>query len=154
MNNYKLKENEVVLYKGDITFLESLEKAKLILTNINIVFVSKEDNEVELYPIEEIKIYEGVPQIKTKGNKVELYLISTEKEIKFTSLIELNKFIKATIQLLTGKNTAERCAEKVKQSIKLVNDTLGIDIVGATGNIIKNGVVGSVLGIREKTKIK
>lgn len=151
MENYKLKENEVVLYKGEITLADKKGNTQLILTNLNIVFITKnkklfteEEVNVDFYPVEEIKIYEGIPQIKTKGNIVELYLLSTEKEFTFISKIELHKFMSEAKKLLTGKTTAERNAEKVKNTIKLVDDTLGIDTVSAVGNTVKDGIVGKV----------
>lgn len=142
MNNYKLKENEVVLYKGDVT-LSNKNSKRLILTNLNIVLIDQEDNvSIEIYPIEDIKLYQGQPQIKKKGNLVEIYLLSTEIDFVFNSKIELNKFISEAIKLLTGKTAVERGAEKVKNAIKLVDDTLGINTVSAVGSVVKDGVVG------------
>ena len=151
MEHYTLKEDEVVLYKGDITLLDKKDKTQLILTNLNLVFITKtkkifEDEIVntESYPIENVKIYEGLPQVKTKANNVEIYFKTTEKEFIFESKHELHKFVGEINKLLTGKTTAERNAEKVKSAINLVNDTLGIDVVQTTGNVAKKGIVGGI----------
>lgn len=146
MDNYKLQSNEVVLYKGDVVLLNENNTLKLILTNLNFVFIPQhnENLPIEIYPIEDVKMYQGLPQIKTKANNVEIYFLTSEKEFSFNSKIELHKFTKEATKLLTGKTTAERNAEKVKNAIGLVDNTLGINTVSAVGSVIKDGVVGKV----------
>lgn len=151
MENYKLKADEVVLYKGDVVLTGKKGNTELIFTNINLVLInkykklfSKEEITVLEYPVNEIKIYEGVPQIKTKGSIAEIYLLETEIEIDFDSKMELHKFTNAANKLLTGETNVQKGAKKVKDAIGLVDDTLGINTVEATGNVIKNGLVGSI----------
>ncbi len=148
MEHYNLREDEVVLYKGNVTMLDKQQPTQLLLTNLNFVFITKnadeESVETVIFPIEEVKIYEGIPQIKSKDSFVEIYFKTTEKEFAFESKSELHKFVSAATNLLTGKSGAERNAEKVKGAIGLVNDTLGVDIVKATGDVIKNGVGGAI----------
>lgn len=91
-------------------------------------------------------MYEGAPQIKTKGHEVEVYLLEDEVNFEFESKMELHKFINASNKLLTGETSVQKGAKKVKDTIGLVDDTLGINTVQATGNVIKNGVVGSITG--------
>lgn len=153
MENYNLREDEVVLWKGNINLSDQKECSRLILTNLNLVFITKINNSetdeiinTEIYNIQEVKMYQGVPQVKTKASKVEIYLKSTEKEFTFDSKNELHKFVSEINKLLTGKTTAERNAEKIKNAIHLVNDTLGVDIVKGAGEVVKNGIVGSVSG--------
>ena len=59
----------------------------------------------------------------------------------------MNLFKSAIIDLLTGKTSAERNAQKVKEGIGLVNETLDVDIVHSVGNLIHDGV----MSIFEKT---
>ena len=99
MEKYQLKEDEVVLYKGAITTNEGFNE--LILTNLNIVFIN--ENNTEAYPTADVKIYENKPQVKAKGNKVEIYLKKGEKEFNFKSILETQKFLNAIKKLLTGK---------------------------------------------------
>ena len=159
MKNYQLREDEVVLYKGNVTLVDKQIIAQLILTNLNIVFISNENEDVNVlsYPADNIKMYQGVPQIKVKGNNAEIYLLSTEIELKFDSKIELHKFDSAALKLLTGKTAAERCADKVKTAInkgyEFADETLGIESKQMVGNAIKNGgikksanVVGGIFG--------
>ena len=105
---------------------------------------------VDTYPVNDIKIYKGIPQLVTKGNVVEVYLMSCEKEVYFTSKCELIKFVNVVNDLLTQKTLSERCAEKVKKTIGLVNDTLGIDSVSAVSNIVKDGFVGTTANLLNK----
>ena len=154
MENYNLGPDEVVLYKGNVTLKEMKGETELILTNHNLVFInkykrlfSKAEITVIDYPTTSIKMYEGIPQIKTKGDIVEVYLVEGEKEIRFYSKSEQHKFTSVANKLLTGMTTAQRNAKKVKDAIGLVDDTLGINSVQATGTVIKNGVVGNLTGV-------
>ena len=151
MENYKLRADEVVLYKGDVALKNKNGTTELILTNINLVFInrykklfSKEEIIILEYPVHSIKMYEGEPQIKAKSNIVEIYLLETEIEVEFNSKMELYKFINATNKLLTGKSSVQKGAKKVKDAIDLVDDTLGINTVQATGNVLKNGIAGGI----------
>lgn len=135
MLSYKLKEDEVVLYKGDVNLLDEGRTGKLILTNYNIVFVKNvdnnlEENNIDIYLVEDIKLYEGVPQIKSKGNKIEIYFRTTEREFSFVNKSDLHKFVNSAVKLRTGKTIIERSAEKVKGTIKQIDDSFEIDSVG------------------------
>lgn len=153
MENYNLRADEVVLYKGNVILKSKKGTTELILTNLNIVFInkykelfSKEEVTVLEYPVGSIKIYEDIPQIKVNGNTVEIYLLETEIEFNFNSKTELYKFNCAAKKLLTGQTSAERMCKNVKNSIALIDDTLGINTVQATGDVIKNGIVGNITG--------
>lgn len=154
MEHYDLEENEVVLYKGQVTKPKQKGSIQLILTNINFVLInkqkklfSKEQINVDTYPISEIKYYNGLPQVLKKGNLIELYFLNEETEFTFESRNEARKFVNATLNLLTNKTTFERTAEKVKNTISVVDNTLGIDSMQITGNALKNGVVGKTTDI-------
>ena len=95
--------------------------------------------DVEIIPVVDVKIYEGKPQIKTKGHLVEIYFVGKEKEFYFNSKQEMHKFIDESIKLITGKTKAERFADKIKDGINLTNNTLGVDIIDFTKNVVQNG---------------
>ncbi|MBQ3158302.1 MAG: hypothetical protein IJB98_01265 [Clostridia bacterium] len=147
MDYYKLDSDEVVLYKGRVVLHGKNGTTELVLTNKNLVFVNmhefftKEEVTVLEYPAKSIKVYEGEPQIKTKGKVTEIYLIETELELEFPSKNELHSFSGAVRKLLTGVTVAQKNAQKVKSSIDLVNEALGINTVQVVGDVIKNGVV-------------
>ena len=152
MENYQLAEDEVILYKGEITLSGEQEKSFLYFTNLNFVFITtiknifngEEKTFIEKYPVEEIKIYQNKPQIKVNKNIVELYFKTTEKIFTFKQKNELTKFENEVLNFFSGKTTAERNAQKIKSGIALVDDTLGIDSVKIVGNAIKDGVGNTI----------
>lgn len=163
MAAYSLQSNESVLYKGNATIKDKKGKAELMLTNLNVVIVftvkkglfSKAEEFAEVYPVQEIKIYEGQPQLKQKGTALEIYFTNYELQIHFDSILEITKFKMAATKLLTGKSAQGRGAEKVKGTLNLINDTLGIDTAGTIKGVLENGVVGTVLGgISKKSEEK
>ena len=153
MTNYSLQPNESVLYQGNVTLEKRNGSVELILTNLNLVFVitikkflAKSQVEVETYPIEEIKFYNNIPQIKQKNSRVEIFLACGEIVANFETMFEAGKFVNAAMRLLTGKTMAERGADKVKGAVGLVDDTLGINTVNTVKNVLENGITGSLLG--------
>lgn len=153
MENYSLKANESILYKGN-----ACGDVEVILTNLNLVLIKtakklfqKNQIVVDVYPKEEIKIYNGVPQIKQKNCSVEIYLTSTERKIDFLSKRDVHKFVNTAFELLTGKTISARGAQKIKNAVGLVDDTLGINTVDTVKNVIENGVAGSILDVLGKT---
>ena len=155
MDNYSLKENESLLYKGD-----AYGMFEILLTNINLVLIKKikvkdskklfaktyEQTDISVYSTDEIKIYKDVPQVKVKDSTVEIYLASGEEKINFYSKIEAHKFANAIYELLTGKTLATRGAEKVKSAINIVDEALGINTVSTVKNVMENGIAGTILG--------
>lgn len=153
MENYKLRADEVVLYKGKVSLKGKKGSTELILTNINLVLINKytplfrkEEVTVLEHPVNTIKMYEGVPQVKTKDTTAEIYLLEKEIEVDFNSRMELHQFTNVVVKLLTGDDAVHRGAKKVKDSIALVDDTLGIDTVQTVGDVLKEGIVGSIAG--------
>lgn len=154
MEHYALGTDEVVLYKNNVRHANDGNKScELILTNINLVLIKKEKirfgkSQFNVYgfPMSDIKIYEDMPQIKHHKDSVELYFVNSEQTIIFDSSIEASKFTNAAYKLITGKSMSGRGAEKVKNAIHLVDDTLGINTVGTVKNVLENGVVGSAIG--------
>lgn len=158
MENYDLEECEVVLYKGKVTLPKEKGNTELLLTNINFVLItkrkklfSKEQVNVETYPVTEIKYYKGNPQVIKKGKLIELYFLNDETEFVFESRNEARKFVTASLNLLANKNTFTRVFEKsvdtVKDTISVVDNKLGINSVEITRNAVKNGIIGKTTSI-------
>ena len=153
MTNYNLQQNETILYQGNVSLEKRAGTVEMMLTNINLVFVittrkflSKSQVDVETYPIDEIKIYNNVPQIKQKNSRVEIYLTCGEIVANFESMFEASKFANAALRLITGKTMAERSADKFKGAVNLVDDTLGINTVETVKNVLENGITGTLMG--------
>ena len=154
MENYDLEKDEVVLYKGNVSLPKEKGLTQLILTNINFVLItrkkklfSKEQVNVDIYPVNEIKYYKDIPQVIKNGYNVELYLLDDEVSFEFDSKNEVRKFINATMTLLTNKSTLERNTKKIKDTISTINNGLGIDSVGIAKNVLKNGIVGKTTNV-------
>ena len=148
MKNYQLQGDEVVLYKGDITLQGQEQVSQLILTNLNVVFISNqndEDNaELEIFSVDDIKIYKDIPQIKAQKNQVEIYFVPTEKVFALKSKKELTNFMQEAINLLTGKSKFERCVANVKRKVDLVDNTFDIDTVDLVKSAVKNGATSAI----------
>lgn len=148
MEHYSLQSNEAVLFEDDIIIQNSKADNHLILTNINIVIVStvrkvfkKDEVTTFIYPVAEIKVYNGVPQITQKKGKITVYLLNGELNFSFYSNSKAVKFMGKMTDLITGKSIAQRGAGKVKNAIGLVDDTLGINTMGTLSSAIENGFV-------------
>lgn len=168
MNNYQLASNETVLYKGTIlnysekekhNFIGSTVIYELILTNLNMIFVtkvkkllSKEESSYNVIPIDTIKIYNDKPQVKQKGTDFVVYFTNQEYSFSLPSKLEAVKFHNKIMELLTGKSMSIRNSEKFKSAVNIVDDTLGIDSLGTVTSVLQNGVKGTIFnGITKKT---
>lgn len=154
MRNYSLQSNETILYKGEVFLPNRKGSAEITLTNLNIVLsttirkklFSKAEIEVEFYPVINIKLYNEEPQIKQKGNDIEMFFTDRELLMRFNSKIEMTKFKMAAIKLVRGKSLHVRGADKVKETLNLVNETLGVDTLQTVKGVLEKGIVGSVMG--------
>lgn len=153
MEYYDLAEDEVVLYKGSVLLKDKKGTTELVLTNINFVLITKikkllakDEVVVDVYPTNEIKIYEGTPQVLKKGNLVELYFFHEETEFTFESGNECRKFMNAALKLLTHKNKFERAVDKTKGAIHCVDESLGVDSVGIVKSVATNKTVVGKIG--------
>ena len=172
MERYQLQSDETVLYEGNVTKIDKYKKesfmdsfsasptTELLFTNKNIVLTTRtkkmfaqEQLNVEAFPLTDVKIYEDMPQIKQgKNNTVELYLTSGEIYLNFCAKAEATKFYQIAMQTLTGKSLAARSAEKIKDGIGLVDDTLGIRTVDTLKDVFKNGLSGTLLSGLKQNK--
>lgn len=168
MNNYQLASNEAVLYKGTILNYSEKEKHnsigsiivyELILTNLNMIFVtkvkkllSKEESSYNVIPIDTIKVYDDKPQVKQKGVDFVVYFTDQEYSFSMPNKFEAVKFNNKIMELVTGKSMSIRNSEKFKSAVNIVDDTLGIDSMGTVASVLQNGVKGTIFnGIAKKT---
>lgn len=153
MKNYSLLPEETVLFQSKVQLGKKKDNIEFILTNLYLVFIkttkklfSNDSLEVSTIPVKEIKFYNGEPQIKHKDVQIDIYLTSNEIEIHFDSKLEAQRFLQVAMQLLTGKTIAQRGADKVKEAIGLVDNTLGISTVGTVKNVLEKGITGVAFG--------
>ncbi|MGN0798633.1 MAG: hypothetical protein ACI4L7_03635 [Christensenellales bacterium] len=158
MENYDLQQDEVVLYKGKVVLKQKKGITELILTNKNFVLITtkkklfaKAEVFVDTYPVKEIKYYKDNPQVIRKGQLIELYFLNDETEFMFESKSEARIFVSTALNLLTNKTTFERTflkgSDKIKNTISMVDKSLGVDTVGIAKNVIKNGMLGKTTNV-------
>lgn len=153
MTNIILQDDETILYRGSARRENGNSAIEVILTNLRLVLVAtinrvfaKSQCDVDVYAVKDVKFYNDMPQVKQKNTLVEVFLIGGEVTIVFNSSIEAAKFANAMLQLLTGKTVAARGAQKVKETVGLVDDTLGINTVDTVKNVLEYGLANSLLG--------
>ena len=151
MEHYELKSDEVILFENQNVCVRGEKgKVQLFLTNYAIVVINKIKKlfekaqfEVFEFSIGDIKVYHNEPQVKQKGLFVEVFMRDREIVFAFESKRDAHKFVVACLDLLTQKTSFERSASKVKDTVAVVDDALGVDTVGA----VKTGVGGFFKGV-------
>lgn len=129
MENYNLIEGEFLIYEGYVEIKNKNEKAKIILTNINIVFMPDNKNSfgndnfyVEIYPLNEIIYNNKQPQILGKSKELKICFLNTDVNICFFSRSEKQRFNEALTDLLINKPMLDNA----KKAILSIDDELGI----------------------------
>ena len=152
MSEYTLLPQEVELYKGEVVYGKS-NNTTLVLTNQNIIIIkrtkkwfSKEQVEVEEHPIDTLKIYKDEPQVKVDGTDVEMFFVDCQKVVSFCNKKELNIFVDAIYELMTGKKKFERGVQKVGNAINTVDDALGIKTIDTIATFFQKGIKNSLIG--------
>ncbi|MHC1787568.1 MAG: SHOCT domain-containing protein [Christensenellales bacterium] len=153
MEAYTLKPNEIMLYRGEATLDRSKVNGEVILTNKNVVAItkskkmfSKEQVELHEYPVEGMCVINQIPQIKQSEGKVDIGFNSGEVTLYFSSESEGRKFVNAVYEIVTGQSAPQRNAAKVKDALNYVNNALGFNAVDTVVTVMERGLVGTLLG--------
>ncbi len=153
MSHYTLQAHEVVLFKGQATFDNQGISSDVMLTNLNLVRITKEKKvfsresvQVEICPLQEVKLYNREPQVKQLGGKVELYTINKLMLIDFGNILIARKFVGLMFDLLTGQTAAQRGAGKVREAVDVLDGALGINTVDAVVGLVSKSTPGGILG--------
>lgn len=157
MSNYEVLQDEVVLLEDSVTSKEYKGNLLLTLTSRKVVLerekglFRKERELVDILSLEDIKFYNGVPQITQKGDTVQFQTIQKNIALSFSGMIEVRKFCGKIIDAATGTTLAKRVSNKTKSAIDMVDDTLGLDTRNTIKGLFENGVKGTILnGIGKK----
>ncbi len=177
MEIYRLNADEVVLFKDDCQAFGILldgkvkdESGTLTLTNQNLVFTYKIDNEYQsvVFPVNSIKIYKEKPQVKintTHKERVDIYLTCEEFSVSFASKKSIRLLINEVTLLLTGKSAYDEKLGKLKtgltnirKTIDTIDETLRIDSVAlvksAVSKVGQNTKGGKVISAVNKVAPK
>lgn len=149
MSSYELQADEVVLCKAEVKLDNTT--TQLRLTNLNIILQSivRDDENVEfekvnVYSVQDIKIYKDIPQLLLEGKNIEIYFIGKEVNIEFLSVHEAKKFRNAAFELITDKTRFVRGTEKMMDKINYIDKTFDVDTIGA----VKSGAKQVANGIK------
>ena len=152
MENYQLKADEVILYKGKVNVLPDGKPEKqsafktteteIVLTNYNIVLsvvvnkLFRKSMDTFVYEVSTIKTYQEVPQVLQKGAYVDIYLTAKELFLQFPNKKQATSFINAALRLLTGFSKLVRGVKKTQKAVKETEDALGVDITGTAKTVV------------------
>ena len=135
-------------YKGSIIL--TLTSQKIVIEKETGVF-KKVREVVDNIGLENIKIYNGVAQVKQKISDVEIQTVDKNINVTFSGMIEARKFAGKLIDTVTGTTFAQRVSDKTKGAIDMVDDTLGVDTRGTIKGVLEQGIKGTLLnGIGKK----
>ena len=168
MEQYILKENEVILHRSSAVLLsngrktvDDAPKTDLWLTNLSIVLFAqkrklfKTVTEVEVHNVSDVKVYNENVQVIRRKSMVDVFLTSGELFLDFGDEKEAKDFCDKAQRLISGESKFVRKVKSVKKAIKETDEALDIDIEGAatTGlglaaNMISpNGKMGALTKI-------
>ena len=166
MENYNLQANETVLFKGEVQLVSGKRKSKaeLLLTNLNFVFIEKIKKflstmvDVETYDVKDVKLYDEKYQIIRNKKQVDVYFLTGEKFIEFSSVKTAKEFTDVALKLVSGYSKLVRGVKKVQKSINETNEALDIDVVNivkktavVAGNVAIDVAAGPGAGKKTKT---
>ena len=149
MENYILQENETILFRGTAVLMpngkapKDPEESDVLLTNLNIVFISKIKklfktvSEVAAYSVNDVKIYDEAVQIIRRKNIVDIYLKQGEIFADFKKEKYAKEFCDKALKLITGYSKFVRSVKKTQKVINETNEALDIDVV----EIAKNAAI-------------
>jgi len=144
MENYILKSDETVLYRGEVIVMpdgksdaKNAKKGDLLLTNFNIVIITrtkkllKTVTDVEIYSTSEVKTYDESVQVIRHKTIVDVYLKTGELFLDFKREKEARLFCDKALRLISGESKLVRSVKKVKKEIRETDEALDINIEGA-----------------------
>ena len=103
--------------------------------------------------LEDIKQYNGKPQINQKNADVNIQATEKNLTIKFYGMIEAKKFVTKITDAITGTTLFKRGTEKVKETFNTVDDVLGFNTRDTVKGVLENGLVGTLLkGTKKNNK--
>lgn len=161
--DYKLDEDEVVLYEGEVHYPDKFSRVKYVLTSKKMVFIktitvskgwfkgSETHTEVDIVNLSDIKVFNDQVQVKQVKNEIQVQTKDKNFSIFLSGIIEAKKVITKIIDATTNTTMAQRGSTKVKGAIDLVDDTLGLDTRGMVKGVMENGIKGTIInGIKRK----
>lgn len=159
MNNYEIDNDEVILYEGKVGYNKNYIDVEFKLTSKKMIFekqkglIKKTKELIDIVPLDKIKVYNDVVQIKQKMNELQVQTIDKNFSIYANGILEAKKIITKIIDTVTGTTVSKRGTQKVNETIDLVDETLGLNTRDTVKGILENGIKGTLInGIKNKKK--
>lgn len=153
MVQYTLAHDEAVLFKGSATFDGSGVSSAVILTNFNLVQITRtkklfaqEKIDILTYPSDEIKVFNDTPQVKQLGGKVEMYFKNHQLILDFGNILIARKFVGVVYDFVSGTTEAQRNAKKVRGAVGVIDTALGINTIDTVAGLLGKTAPGAILG--------
>ena len=157
MANFDLSAEEVVLFEGTATSKNYKGTLQLTLTSLKIVIeqekgiLKKVRELLDIVDLTSVKFYNDVAQIKQHGCNVEIQTTAINFTLVFSGLLEARKFSEKAINAVTGTSVSKRVSDKTKETLDMVDATLGVDTRGTLKGILEKGIKGVLFdGIGKK----
>lgn len=159
--NYEIANDEIVLYTGTVGYEKSTLNTLFTLTSKKMIFekekgVFKKTKElIDIIPLEDIKVFNEEVQSKQKFNEIHVQTVKKNFTIYLFGIIEAKNVNSKIINAISGTTTMERGSKKVKNTLDIVDDTLGINSRNIVKGVLENGIKGTLIsGIKNKRKDK
>ncbi len=132
----------------------TLTSQKLIFEKEKGLF-KKERELIDTVPLDSVKVYNDVAQIKQKNATVEVQTVDKNVSIVFSGMLDARRFSGKIVDAVTGTTLARRSSNKIKDAFNMVDDTLGLDTRGAIKGILENRVRGTIVnGLGKKSDVQ
>lgn len=152
MNSYTLAPEEVLLYRGEAQFKHNNTVGEVLLTSTNIVEITKtkkmfqkERVFVQPYAVRGVKFYRDAPKITLQNSTLEVQTADGTILLEFGDRGQARKFEALLFELLTGLTSVQRDAQRVRGTINVVDEALGINTMETIKNVASKGVLGSLV---------
>ena len=133
MKNYKLKDTETVLFRGNAVIYTNHKRqeegkidCEIMLTNLNIVISYPKKKlfrmavESLAYKVEDVKIFNERIQIIRQKTNVDIYLKQSELYLSFSEENIAKDFCNKALTLISGESQVVRA---IKKTQKVINET-------------------------------
>ena len=160
MSNININADEVILCTVTATSRDFGGNVCATVTSQKLAFECETTDGqtiIEEIALEDVKLYNGVVQIKQRLNYVDVQTIPKNFTLTFANVLDARKFVGKAVDAVTGTTFSKRSSEKVKNALNMVDDTLGIDsratLKGAIEKSLSNkGSSKSIISIQGKNK--
>lgn len=130
MNNYQLKNDEAILFVGQVIVKEFKSEVKFTLTSKNMIFEKKKGifkrktKVIDLIPLTDVKVYKEDVQVKQNKANVMIQTIGKNINLSCSNVSEAKNIAEEIINIKTNSNKFDRNSKKVTKIVKNVGNVV------------------------------